>query len=184
MVDTTSPAYRNQAQSHNQISEGGLNILSAEGSDLGGVVKAILSTDESGSWQDFDWPVTDWWNPNWAYRRPVVVAETAGLARTNETIDLLVSSETFTGLTDCANQLRVADQNRIEIPSQVYDEQVNGGIRTCHLLFQATLDANASRTYYVYYGNPAATVPTYTTELNATTNGNLRTVQNSYFNLD
>ncbi len=183
VVDTTPPTSRNQSQSSNQISMGGLNVLTAEGSDLGGVVKAILLTDESGSWQEFDWPVSNWWNHNWAHRRTVTVAGTAGLARSYETVDLLVSSADFGGLSSCVGELRVTDENQVEIPSQVYDEQENAGVRTCHLLFQATVGADLSRIYYIYYGNPSATAPTYATDL--TVNGtSLLTIQNAYFNLD
>jgi hypothetical protein len=184
VVDTTPPSSQAQSQSYDQIAAGDPNVLSAQGRDPGGLARAILSTNESGTWQDFDWPVSDWWNHSWAHRRAVTVTEAAGLARTNETVDLLISSDTFSGLTSCVNELRVADQARNELPVQVYDEQVNGGVRTCHLLFQATVGANASRTYYVYYGNPTAVAPTYTTDLNVTSAGNVRTVQNSFFNLD
>jgi hypothetical protein len=184
VVDTTPPVSQAQSQSYDRIAVGYPNILSAQGRDPGGLARAILSTNESGSWQDFDWPVSDWWNHSWAHRRAVTVTEAAGLARTNETVDLLVSSDTFTGLTSCANELRVADQARNELPVQIYAEQVNGGVRTCHLLFQAMVGANASRTYYVYYGNPTAVAPTYTTDLSVTSAGNLRTIQNSFFNLD
>ena len=183
VVDTTAPASRNQSQSQNQISMGGLNVLTAEGSDLGGVVKAILSTDENGTWRDFDWPVSNWWNHKWAHRRTVTVAGTAGLARSNETVDLLVSSADFGGLSSCVGELRVTDENQVEIPSQVYDEQENAGVRTCHLLFQATVGADLSRIYYVYYGNPSATAPTYATDLTVT-GTSLLTIQNAYFNLD
>jgi len=184
VVDTTPPSSQAQSQSHDQIAVGDSNVLSAQGRDPGGLARAILSTNESGAWQDFDWPVTNWWNQSWAHRRPVTVTEPYGRARTNETVDLLISSDTFTGLTSCANELRVADQARNEIPVQVYDEQENGGVRTCHLLFQATVGANASRTYYVYFGNPTAVAPSYTTDLSVTSVGNLRTIQNSSFNLD
>ncbi len=100
-------------------------------------------------------------------------------------MDLPVSSVDLTGLTSCANELRVADLNKVEIPSQVYGEQVDiGGVRTCHLLFQATVGASTSQTYYVYYGNPTATAPSYTTDLSVTSAGTLRTIQNAFFNLD
>ncbi len=182
--DTTPPSYRSQSQSQNQIPVGGLNTLSAQVFDLGGLDRAVLSTNESGAWQDFDWPVSDWWNHNWTARQPVTFTESDGIARTNEIVDIPISSDTFTGLADCANQLRVADQNKSEIPSQVYGEQVDGnGSRSCHLVFQVTLAANASRTYYIYYGNPSATAPQYSSDLSVS-GSTLRTIQNSYFNLD
>ncbi len=73
VVDTTPPSSQAQSQSHDQIAAGDPNVLSAQGSDLGGLTRAILSTDESGAWQDFDWPASDWWNHSWAHRRAVNV---------------------------------------------------------------------------------------------------------------
>ena len=90
----------------------------------------------------------------------------------------------FTGLANCAAELRVADEEKHELPVQVYDESSSGGTLTCHLLFQAGLGANESRTYYIYYGNPAATAPTYTTDLTSSTAGNMLNVRNTFLDLD
>ncbi len=178
VLDTTPPLSRNQTQSDDQIAVGGLNILSAQGYDLGGLVRAVLSTDESGTWQDFEWPTTDWWNHDWSHRRAVTLTESAGLARTSETVDLEVDTGTFAGLTSCS-ELRVADQNRVELPVQV-----TSSAPPCHLLFQASVTATGTKTVYVYYGNPSAPAPSYTTDLTATTTGDLRTIQNAYFDID
>ena len=183
VVDTHAPVSQLQSQSSNAIENGGSVILLAQGQDIGGLARAILSTDETGTWQDFDWQVSNWWDHDWAHRRMVTVAETASLTRSHETVDLLVSSADFVGLSSCVNELRVADENHVEVPSQVYGEQVNDGLRTCHLLFQATVGAGASRNYYIYYGNTAATAPTYTTDLTVIGTG-VRTIQNTYFNLN
>jgi hypothetical protein len=184
VVDTTPPGWRSQAQSSASIPVGSTNSLSAEGFDLGGLQWATLSTNESGVWQEFTWPVSDWWNMAWPYRVPVQLTETAGLARTAETVDVLVSSSLFTGLSNCAAELRVADADKNELPVQVYGESNSGGALSCHLLFQASLAANQSRMYYIYYGNLAATPPSYASDLNSSTSGELITVQNSFLNLD
>jgi hypothetical protein len=176
--DTTPPISRNQSQSLSQILNGGSNTLSVEGYDLGSLSKVVLSTDESGTWQAFDWPVTDWWNQSWSHRRPLTLNEPAGFDRSAETVDLLIEATSYPGLTSC-NELRMADANRNEVPVQVY-----GSLPTCHLLFQASIPANSSRTYYVYYGNPSAPAPNYSSDLTVLTNGSLRTIQNTYFNLD
>jgi len=182
--DLTPPQWRSLAQTLAVVPVGQVNTLSAEGMDPGGLQWAVLATDESGTWQEFNWAGSDWWNHLWAKRLAITVRETAGLARSKETIDVLVSSAQFVGLANCAAELRVADASRQEVPCQVYDVQNNGGTITCHLLFQADLDANASRTYYVYYGNPAAVPPTYDSDLAATASGGLLTVRNTFFNLD
>ena len=181
--DTTPPSWRAQSQAHDFILVSESNTLTAEGFDIGGLKWAVLATDESGVWQEFTWPVTNWWDHDWGYRRPITVTEAAGLARTAETVDLFISEDEFPGLTSCAAELRVADEDRNEVPVQVYDEE-DGGILTCHLLFQASVDANASRTYYVYYGNPSATPPSYATDLTSSAAGDLLTVHNNFFDLD
>jgi hypothetical protein len=181
--DTTSPEWRNQAQSVARMPVGGTVTLSAEGRDIGGLGRAILATDESGSWQEFDWPVSDWWNHSWAHRRAVTLTETAGLDRTSETVDLAVSSVDYPGLSSCANELRVADTSRAEVPSQVDGEQNVGGVVTCHLLFRADVDANSSSAVYVYYGNPSAAPPSYATDLTSSSSGGGVTVQSSFFDV-
>ncbi len=182
--DTTLPAWQSQAQAHDAILATGVNTLTAQGLDLGGLKWAILSTNESGAWQEFNWPASDWWDHAWAHRRAINVAEAAGLARTNETVDLSLSAADMPGLTDCAAELRVADGNRVEIPSQVVDVQSDGGNLTCRLLFQASVNANSNRIYYVYYDNPSATPPVYTTDLTRSSAGGVVTVHNSFFDLD
>ena len=184
VVDTTSPSWRNQIQLFDSIPIGGSNTLSAEGMDIGALDVAILSTDESGAWQEFNWPVSDWWDHAWTHRIPVVVTESSGVARNTKMVDILVSSDQFTGLSSCAAELRVADTARQELPVQIYGESTAGGVRTCHLLFQASVPANDSRTFYIYFGNPLATPPSYATDLVNSTAFGLMTIQNSYFNLD
>jgi peptidoglycan/xylan/chitin deacetylase (PgdA/CDA1 family) len=183
-VDTTPPLWSNQMQQSAILPPGEANLLSADGLDLGGLERAILMTDESGAWQEFDLPVSDWWNYAWAHRRAVVVNETAGLERQYETVEVAISANDFPGLTSCANELRVADANKVETPSQVYNERLEGGVLACNLLFQADVPPNGSRTYYIYYGNPSATPPTYHTDLTSSAGVGVTTVSSSYFNLD
>ena len=182
--DTTAPQWRAQSQTRSTLPVGEANTLSAESLDVGGLQWAVLATNETGAWHDFEWPVSDWWNHQWPYRRAITIHESAGLARTSETIDVLVSSTQFTGLTNCSADLRVADANRVEVPRQVYDEQNIGGVITCHVLFQATVATNTNRVYYLYYGNPTATAPVYTTDLASSTAGAVLNVHNTFLNLD
>ena len=184
VVDTTPPEWRYQAQQFDVIQPGDAIQLSAEGMDLGHLDRAILMTDESGAWQEFDYPIADWWDFAWDQRRPVTVTEDTGLDRSNEIIDLQISSDQFSGLTSCVDELRVADSDRVEIPVQVYDEHDVAGVLHCNLIFQASVGASSSRTYYIYYDNPAATPPVYTTDLTHSSSLGLTTVANSFFNLD
>ncbi len=182
--DTTPPTWQSQEQAHEFILATEVNTLTAQGLDLGGLKWAILSTNESGAWQEFNWPTSDWWDHAWAHRRAITLTEATGLARMNETVDLFVSATDFPGLTNCAAELRVADVNRVEIPSQVDDVRTDGGSLTCHLLFQASVNANSNRVYYVYYGNPLATLPAYSTDLTSSSAAGVVTVHNSFFDLD
>ena len=70
------------------------------------------------------------------------------------------------------------------MPSQVYNEHLDGGVLTCNLLFQATVGANSSTTYYIYYGNTSALPPTYVTDLSSTSSLGLTTITSGYFDLD
>ncbi len=181
VIDTTAPAWQERTQTSDHITKNTMNALSAKAQDPGGLVRAILSTNETGEWQDFNW-----WNQNWGKRISLTVQEIQGLARTNEIVKVEVTSSQFLGLTNCEEELRVADDLGIEIPSQVYDEQQEEGELTCQLLFQASVPANSSRTYYVYYKDGNTTIPTYSTDLSVTTNTNTNTrlIQNSFFDLD
>jgi hypothetical protein len=176
--DTIPPESRNQAQSLDAISVGGTNILSAEGRDLGNLAKVVLSTDESGTWHDFDWSIADWWNRDWAYRKTVTVINNTTNARPYHLVDLLVQQSAFSGLTSC-NDLRVVDSAQVEQPVQIY-----GTFPDCHLLFQANVPASGSSTYHIYYGNSTPPAPSYTTDLTAVNNASVVTIQNTYLDLD
>ena len=81
VIDTTPPSWRNQAQGHDALPAGQPNQLSSEGYDMGLLRQAILMTDETGIWQEFDLPANDWWDFAWPHRRAVVVNESGGLER-------------------------------------------------------------------------------------------------------
>jgi peptidoglycan/xylan/chitin deacetylase (PgdA/CDA1 family) len=182
--DTQPPQWTAATQAHDRINTGGSNTLSAQGRDVGALKWAMLATDESGAWQDFDWPNANWWDHRWTHRRAVTLNETAGRARSSELIDLALSSAELPGVTDCAAQLRVTDDARHEVIAQVYGQDTVNGVLSCHLLFPASVGANASRTYYLYYGNPSATAPVYSSDLSSSSAGTRLTVRNNYFDLD
>lgn len=177
VTDSTAPTWRALAHSRAALPPGGINTLSAEALDLGGLGLATLETDESGAWQSYGWPISDWWHHAWTQRRAITV-EAAGLAQPAALLDLDLPAADFPGLTDCA-ELRVADIARVEVTSQSSVSSAG-----CRLLFQADLPAGASRTYYVYWGNPAAGPPDYVTDLTSSQAGPLLTVRSAFFDLD
>jgi hypothetical protein len=152
--DTTPPQSRNQSQSFEAISIGGSNILSTEGYDRGDLARVVLSTDESGSWQAFDWSIADWWNRDWQFRKSVTVTNNTTNARPYHLVEMLVQESSFDGLSSC-NDLRVVNSSNVEQPVQVYGSFPDD----CHLLFQANVPASGSSTYHIYYGNPTPPVP-------------------------
>ncbi|HEY3291452.1 MAG TPA: polysaccharide deacetylase family protein, partial [Anaerolineae bacterium] len=180
--DTTPPAWRAQHQTHDTIGNGQANNLSVQAMDLQGLQRAILSTNESGTWQEYDWPSSNWWDHRWPHRRVITVTEPTGLDRTSDVVDVAISAEQFPGLTDCAGELRVADTTRNEIASQTYGQTTTGGVLSCHLLFETNVGANASRNYYVYYGYSAP--PAYVSDLRSATSGNVLNVRSNWFDLD
>ena len=183
--DTTPPSWQNQTQTHDSIQPGDSNTLAAQAVDMGGLHLAILATDESGTWQEFNYTGNDsWWNHSWSHRRSITVSETVGIARPLQLVDVPISGVDYAGLTSCTRELRVVDSLGHEVTSQVYGEVVANGNVTCHLLFQASAEANASTSYYVYYGNAAAMPPSYTSDLDSTSASGKVTVRNSFFDLD
>jgi hypothetical protein len=65
-------------------------------------------------------------------------------------------------LSDAYTELRVVDQSGQELPTVVLDQaSSNGSVIWAWLLIPTSIGASASTSLEVYYGNPAATLPSY-----------------------
>jgi hypothetical protein len=129
-----------------------------------------------------------YWNPAWKHYQSVVVTETAGRERVAEPVEvtyLFYSDQ----IVDSDREIRVVryhpeKKTHTEVPCQVmdfdrvdvteapmYDE--NGKRKPATFLatgsatvvFPADVEPNSSSVYLVFYGNPDAEVPDYTSEL-------------------
>ncbi len=98
----------------------------------------------------------------WPSRLPVVVSETGGLARTNETVRFGLSFAAG-GCTNPQREVRVTDSSGAEQPVSVRGASYSSNSCTgAEIVFVVpALAASGSDTYYVYYGNPRATAPTF-----------------------
>ena len=116
----------------------------------------------------------DWWNTSYNHRRTLSVNNTINLVLEFEPIEVNITD--MTDLSNCYKEIRVTQCNQenqacnseTEIPVQV----LNGDNSTfCEIIFQANISTNSYREYFVYYSNPNATIPNYTSETNLTSGG-------------
>ncbi len=116
------------------------------------------------------------------YRQVLLVEETVGISRVFEPVDYCM----IFGDGQCLNaskEIRVTTIDDTEVPSQVYNitTYVSGYVKSCNVVFQANCTANSATMYNIYYGNPNATMPTYTTDLIAEATDTNITVANTHF---
>ncbi|NWG17326.1 MAG: hypothetical protein HXY41_11880 [Chloroflexi bacterium] len=134
-----------------------------------------------------------WWHGDWRYYASVVVRETAGLARTHEPVHVLLGLYTDR-LTDPAREVRVIGINPAsgapcETPCQVYDisvydaesDQFNQPTTTFEVAFLADVPASAEKVYLIFYGNPDAPSPQYTSDLRVSGEALAFTIDNDYY---
>lgn len=108
----------------------------------------------------------------WSYWRSLALNETAGVPRVLEPIDVYVPAGSA-AKSDCSD-FRVLDSGFHEIASQVHDCTSGNG----NVTFLAYVPANRGVTYRIYYGNPSAPSPYYSTDLRVTASSGNVTVEN------
>ncbi|RLJ07191.1 MAG: hypothetical protein DRP13_04195, partial [Candidatus Aenigmatarchaeota archaeon] len=109
-----------------------------------------------------------WWNSSWIYRKPIYLNEIFGIERVNWPVEVNVSVDGH--INNCTKEIRaisIESGGNVEIPSQVIS---GDGSTWCYIVFLANISANANneRRYYVYYGNPSASVPSYADSMSNT----------------
>jgi metal-sulfur cluster biosynthetic enzyme len=125
------------------------------------------------------------WASGWSYCKPLAIVETAGIARQAEPVDVVVGFRDDQ-VTDLYREVRVArvdPHERVlrEVPSQVYGETYRDGQRSCHIVFQVDVAANGRAEYLLFYGNPNAERPAYTTDLKVKGEGYGLEIENHHF---
>lgn len=147
-----------------------------------------------------------YWNPAWTRYQSAVISETAGFKRSGEPVKVtaLVYPDT---LRDAAREIRVVQydwkskQHR-EVPSQVVDYGRFTGVEAAQydahgkrrpatfvptdsitVAFPADVEAHSSSVYLLFYGNPEAAAPNYSSDLKVTGAPPGRTVENSVYRM-
>ena len=95
-----------------------------------------------------------WWNADWIYRRRIDIMENSGYSVTDFPIEVTLQHNGKAQL-DC-NDIRVVADG-VEISSHVLS------VNSTHarIIFEVSVSVSATKTVYVYYGNPITTAPNY-----------------------
>ena len=183
-------------------------------------IKFILRIKESATPSDKDKFITasqkvmapenaQLFDENWKSYKAVVLSETAGLARSSETVEVLLPFYPDE-VHDLKREIRVmavdpASFNLTEVPSQVFDIQTyteadnldpieEGQPRrhiplwmpttSCKVAFSADVSANSSKVYLIFYNNEKALGKSYLTDLRIQGELPGLTIDNSHFSVD
>ena len=125
------------------------------------------------------------WARGWRFCKILELEESAGLDRSREPVEVAVDFATGE-TTDLGRELRVArldpDGTMLrETPVQVHGEWRRGERRGCRLLFLADLPARQRSRCFIFYGNPDAECPDYTTDLQVSGSGYRLDIANNHF---
>ncbi|RLE65933.1 MAG: hypothetical protein DRJ47_03590 [Thermoprotei archaeon] len=111
----------------------------------------------------------------WKYKYEVVLNESAGLDRRFEPVEIHLEFKEGE-VQNASREIRVVTEDLArEIPSQVYNVWYypSGYVKSCNVVFLANVSANEVKKYYILYGNPDATQPSYKTDLQVKRNNNI-----------
>ena len=117
------------------------------------------TTADGGAWWSFTTQGTtqSWFDPNWAFRRPVVVGNTTGGALTNYQVQVTLDGTTFDfsrAQTD-GRDLRVTDASgTAALPFWI--DTWNAAAQRATIWVKLPTLPTAGATIYLYYGNAAA----------------------------
>jgi len=135
-------------------------------------------------------PVWAEWARGWEFYKVFALSETDGMARSQEPIDLLVSFRADQ-ITDIQREVRIArletssagilSHALCEVHCQVYGEVYRRDERICHLVCFADVPAHGKTYYLVFYGNPNAELPSYTTDLTVSGEGFGLDIENHHY---
>lgn len=125
------------------------------------------------------------WADGWRFCKLVRLFETVDIQRFREPIELLVSFREQ-DITDPQREIRVAAVDAAsgalrEIPSQVWDDSRRPGERLCRLAFLADVAQHGAAAFLIFYGNPHAEQPQYTTDLTVDGSSYHLRIENEHF---
>ena len=125
------------------------------------------------------------WAKGWEFCKPLRLFETVGIQRVREPVELVVGFRDQ-DIVDPIREIRVARVDETtgtlaEVPSQVWDDQRGKGVRACRLAFLAEVKQHNVASYLIFYGNPHAELPNYTTDLRVRGETWKLEIENQYF---
>lgn len=136
-----------------------------------------------------------YWNSAWKYYASVVLTENAGWPRESEPVHFTLGTYADR-LTDPAKEIRVVEVDpwtgmQTEIPSQVSavsswserKDERGQPTTSFDVTFLANVLADSSKVYLIFYGNPRAKAPQYTSDLLVSGEGYGLTVENSFYKM-
>ncbi len=125
------------------------------------------------------------WAGGWAWCKTVAVSESGALDREREPA-MLAAAFRADQVDDLQREVRVArlaagEGRLIEVPSQVCGVTRHGGELRCRLVFFADVPAHGQTHYLIFYGNPAAELPDYPTDLKVEGSGYGLDISNGHY---
>lgn len=124
------------------------------------------------------------WADGWSFYKVVELFETVGISRRREPKEFVVDFQSAQ-VSDLRREIRVAriDANgRLhEVISQVDDDVRVGRDRRCQITLLADVPMHGRATYLLFYGNPNAELPRYTTDLRTQGEGYGLDVENTHY---
>lgn len=168
MVRSLSDSIRNTGiQAQNEYEDPGKPLLS--GGQFGSV--ATLPA----AWRT--------WAKGWKYYKVVGVQEEAGIARKAEPVEVLLGFRADQ-VNSLAREIRVAEVSNgtlREVTSQVHGVVRRNSEMLCKVMFLADNNGSEKRSYLVFYGNPDAELPDYSTDLEVRGEGYDLEIENQHF---
>ncbi|MGE4001019.1 MAG: metal-sulfur cluster assembly factor [Planctomycetaceae bacterium] len=125
------------------------------------------------------------WADGWKFARPVSLFETVGIARRGEPVDLTVSFPADQ-IVDPSREVRIVGIDArtgdlAEVRSQVYDDVRRGRERHCRVVFLADVSMHDRADYLIFFGNPNAELPAYSSDLTTTGEGYGLDIENAHY---
>jgi metal-sulfur cluster biosynthetic enzyme len=168
MVRSLSDSIRNTGiQAQNEYEDPGKPLLTGSQFDL--VDKLPLT------WRT--------WAKGWKYYKVIGLEEKAGIQRLAEPVEVLLGFRSD-HINSLAREIRVAEVHNgllKEVTSQVFGVVRRGAERLCKVMFLADNNGSEKRQYLIFYGNPDAELPDYTTDLEVRGEGYDLEIENQYF---
>src|SRR5690554_1286040 len=123
------------------------------------------------------------WASGWKYFKHIALEERAGISRNAEPVEVLLSFTT-SQVSSLYREVRVAavtDGMLSEVTCQVMGVFRRGTDLLCNLMFLADSQGGEKNSFLVFYGNPDAELPDYTSDLIVRGEGYSLEIENQYF---